>query len=83
MSVQIKNFLKVRHDRALGTILGYAEREIYDRLEATERRDFRRAVIDALNSYHEAALDILRSEDGLTNDEVVAVLERLERHMRT
>lgn len=82
MSVPVKNFLKARRDRALGSILGYAEREIFPRLSASERTSFRNLVLDSLNSYHDSALDLFKSDDGsVRNEEIFNLLERVERHL--
>lgn len=83
MSVQVREFLKNRRDRVLGTILGNAERQIWPKLTQPEREAFRNIVIDAVNSYHDSVLDLVKSDDGARNDEVVALLERLEQRMRT
>lgn len=78
MGVPVRDFLKARRDRALGTILGYAEQNIWAKLEAADRTQLRTVVIDALNSYHDSVLDLVKSEDsGNRNDEVIALLERL------
>jgi len=81
MSVPVRDFLKTRRDRALGAILGYAEREVWKKLDEEERQAMRRVVIDALNSYHDSVLDLIKAEDSTTmrNEEVIAVLERIER----
>lgn len=81
MSVPIRDFLKNRRDRALGAILGYAEREVWKKLDDSERQALRRVVIDALNSYHDSVLDLIKAEDNslARNEEVVALLERIER----
>ena len=83
MSVPGRDFLKNRRDRALGTILGYVEREVWDRLTAEERDALRHVVIDALNGYHDSVLDLVKAEDGtvVRNDEVVAAIQRLERRV--
>jgi hypothetical protein len=80
MGVPIRDYLKNRRDRALGAILGYSEREIYKGLTDEERSAFRRVVLDALNGYHDSVLDLIKAEDATTmrNDEVVALLERIE-----
>lgn len=84
MSVPIRDFLKARRERALGSILGYAERELWARLSAAERQAFRGVTIDALNGYHDSVLDLVKSENGnvLRNEEVVGLLERLDEHLR-
>lgn len=81
MSVSVKDFLKARRDRALGSILGYAERGVFSRLTMEERAAFRQAVLDALNSYHDSVLDIFKSDDAIRNDEILALLERVDRKL--
>lgn len=84
MSIAIRNFLKARRDRALGSILGYAEREIFPKLTSTERLNFRNLVLEALNSYHDSVLDLVKSEQGtVRNEELISMLERLEQHLST
>lgn len=78
MSVPVRDFLKRRRDRAVGTILGYAESHVFGRLSREEQQELRRVVLDAMNSYHDTVLDLVKAEDGVRNDEVVATLERLE-----
>lgn len=82
MSVQVKDFLKARRDRALGSILGYAERELFDQLTQDQQRQLRQVTIDALNSYHDSVLDLVKSEDGLRNEEVANLLTRVDRHLQ-
>lgn len=81
MSVQIRDFLKARRDRALGSLMGHAERNLFDRLSEQERREFRSVVIDALNSYHDSVLDLWKSDDSLRNDELVALMVRVDRFL--
>lgn len=83
MSVPVRDFLKARRDRALGAILGAAERSTWWRkLTDGEREALRRSVMDALNSYHDSVLDLVKSEDttSVRNDELVALLERIDRN---
>lgn len=82
MSVPVQGFLKRRRDRAVGSILGYVEREVFPRLPEDERSRLRRVVLDALNGYHDSVLDLVKAEDGVVrNDEVLAMFERLDRHL--
>lgn len=78
MSVPVRDFLKRRRDRAVGSILGYAEREIFEALSTQQREGLRRTVLDALNGYHDSVLDLVKAEDGVRNDVVVEILERIE-----
>jgi len=83
VSVPIREFLKARKDRALGSILGHAEREFYSSLSREQQQQFRQVTLDALNSYHDSVLDLVKSEDGVRNEEVVALLRQMDRHLRT
>lgn len=83
VGVPIKDFLKRRRDRAVGSILGYAEREIFQDLTPAQRAGLRATVLDALNGYHDSVLDLVKAEDGVRNDYVVEVLERVEQELRT
>ena len=82
MSVPVRDFLKRRRDRAVGSILGYAEREIFRDLSVEQREKLRSVVLDALNGYHDSVLDLVKAEDGVRNDVVVEILERIEREVR-
>ena len=82
MSVPVKDFLKRRRDRAVGTILGYAEREIVKDLSTEQREGFRRVVLDAANGYHDSVLDLVKAENDVRNDYVVEVLDRIDRQTR-
>lgn len=82
MSVAVKDFLKARRDRALGSIMGFAEREIYPKLNTQEKAAFRNLVLDSLNSYHDSVLDLVKSDQGtVRNEELVQMLERLDQHL--
>ena len=80
MSVQIRNFLKARRDRALGMILGTLETDLRTKVSREEWEDIRSVVLDGVNGYHDAVLDLMKSDDGssIRNDEVVAMLSRLD-----
>lgn len=78
MGVPIKDFLKRRRDRAVGTILGFAEREIFDSLSEEQQQKLRRVVLDACNGYHDSVLDLVNADDSTRNDEVIALLERMD-----
>lgn len=81
MSVPVRDFLKARRDRALGGILGYAEREVFRHLDDQGRSALRRVVLEALNGYHDSVLDLVKAEDttAVRNEEVLAALNRFER----
>lgn len=79
MSIPVRNFLKARRDRALGAVLGYAEREVFQKLTPVEQAAFRKVVLESLNSYHDSALDLFKADTGtVRNDEVFDLLTRIE-----
>jgi hypothetical protein len=90
VSVPIREFVKARRDRMVGSILGYAEREIWPKLTADERRAFRKVVLQAADGYHDSVLDLVKAEDGVVRNEELlnvlnrqdAVLSRIEAKMR-
>lgn len=79
MGVSIQDFLGNRRNRAVGSILGNAERTFFAKLTREEQDAFRTLVRDAIGSYHDSVLDLVRAEDGVRNEEIVQVLERIER----
>lgn len=81
MGVPVRDFLKRRRDRAVGSILGYAEREIFKDLSIEQREGLRRVVLDAANGYHDSVLDLVKAEDGIRNDKVIELLESLDRKL--
>lgn len=82
MSVPVRDFLRARRDRSLGAILGYAEREIYPKLSPVEQTAFRKTVLESLNSYHDSALDLFKSDTGtVRNDELISLLARIEERL--
>jgi len=83
VSVPVRDFLKASRDRALGSILGHLEQRVWERLATGERAAVRQVVVDALNGYHERCLDLLKSEDGMRNDEVVVLLRQLDDLVRS
>lgn len=83
MSVPVRDFLKRRRDRAVGSILGYAERELFKSLTPEQREGLRKVVLEAANGYHDSVLDLVKAEDGVRNDKVIEILERLEHQIST
>jgi hypothetical protein len=83
MGVPVRDFLKRRRDRAVGSILGYAERELFKSLTPDQRQTFRSVVLDAMNGYHDSVLDLVKAEDGIRNDAVIDLLERIDQKVTT
>lgn len=79
MSVPVRNFLKARRDRALGSILGVLEEDLRGKVSKQEWEDIRGTVLDGVNGYHDAVLDLLKSEDetSVRNEELLRLLEQV------
>lgn len=83
MGVPVTEYLKNRRNRAVGTILGHIEREVYPKLTQAQRDQLRQVVIDAANSYHDSVLDLVKAEDGVRNEVVIELLERIDGKVST
>jgi hypothetical protein len=53
------DFLAARRRRLVGTLLGYMEENVYDKLSAEEQTALRTQVLAAVNSYYDACLDVV------------------------
>jgi hypothetical protein len=40
-------------------------------------------VLDAMNGYHDSVLDLVKAEDGIRNDAVIDLLERIDQKVTT
>lgn len=83
-SVPVRGFLKRRRDRALGSILGWCERNgVPEAMGQSKWAAFREVVLSALNGYHDATLDLVSAEEDIVrNDHLVTVLEAVERELQ-
>ena len=82
MGVPIQEFLAIRRNRCVGSILGNAERDFFSKLTKAEADAFRTLVRDAIGSYHDSVLDLVRAEDSTRNDLVLEKLTALENTVR-
>lgn len=63
MQEALAEVLKRRKDRTLAVILGVKERECDSFLPPEAQRRLRKAILDAVNDFHEMVLDIVGSYD--------------------
>lgn len=84
MGVPVRGYLKKRRDRALGSILGWSERNGVPEAMGKAKWDaFRENVLAAINGYHDAVLDLVSAEEGVVrNDHLVNVLEAVEQELQ-
>lgn len=79
MSVPVRGFLKKRRDRAVGSIMGWIERNLQDDLSPEQFKGLRDTVLGAVNGMHDATLDLMSAEvDVVRNDHLIEVLEQVE-----
>ena len=85
MSVPVRNFLKARRDRALGSILGVLEDDLRGKVTREEWEDIRSIVLDGVNGYHDAVLDLMKSEDdtSVRNDQIFDLLSAIATDLNT
>lgn len=76
----VRRMLTERRQRLIGTVMTYIEREVYPKLTDAERRELRKRILAAVDSYHDVCLDMLKAsvEDGsVLNDEAARLLARV------
>jgi hypothetical protein len=81
----VRNMLTRQRKRALAIIMGHAERSFYDRLTVEQQTEFRKAVLGAVSSYHEACIDLVESSvnDGMMlNDDAVRLMAELNENLQ-
>ena len=85
MSVPVRNFLRARRDRALGSILGVLEEDLKGKITKAEWDDIRGTVLDGVNGYHDAVLDLMKSEDdtSVRNDAIFDLLTDISNQLGT
>jgi hypothetical protein len=57
----VQKMLRRQYRRAQAIIMGHAERTFYDKLDGDEKAEFRKVVLGAISSYHEACLDLVEA----------------------
>jgi hypothetical protein len=76
-------YLKNRRDRLVGALLGQVEPVVAHRITDQEWAGLRAKIIDAVNSYHDSVLDLVKVDDGVVhNDALIDVLERVEASLK-
>lgn len=78
--VDVRQLLVERRKRAVGTIMAFAERELYPGMSPRQQAEFRGKVLEAIGSYHDLMIDLSRSltGDGVVNTEALDILRRLD-----
>lgn len=72
-------YLKNRRDRLVGSLLGQVEPVVTSKITDQEWAGLRAKIIDAVNSYHDSVLDLVKVDDDVVhNDALIEVLERVD-----
>lgn len=76
----VRKVLTERRKRAVGTIMGFAERRLYSKLTHADQEALREHVLSAIGGYHDVALDLLSAsvdDGGMVNEEALRKLDQL------
>ncbi len=72
---RLRKLLVVQRRRLVGTILGFAERELYPQISKDQQQAFRAKVLTAVEGYHDLVMDIVGVAE---DDNVIINAEALE-----
>lgn len=73
--------------RLVGNLMDHAERHLYPKLSPAEQRAYRDKVLQAVGSYHDVVLDMLKAAgpqpDVLVNEEALRLLRTIHSNTRS
>lgn len=81
----VRNLLGRQRKRAIGVIMGHAERTFWSALSPEQQTAFRKTVLDAVGSYHDACLDLIEASvnDGMVvNEQALAVIAEFNENLQ-
>jgi hypothetical protein len=80
-----KRLLIERRKRLTATIMGRLEQDAFPHLTQAEQRDLRQFVMTAIGSYHEVAIDLMRTVVGEAevNELALELLQRIDHNTRS
>ena len=77
----VGRFLAEQRNRAVGSIMGHIEREVYPLLPPEKRSALRAKVLSAVGVYHDASRDMLKasipSDTVIINTHALELIEQL------
>lgn len=79
------NLVATRGNRCSASILGYLERNIYEShpdITTSEQKAIRQMVLDTINSFKDLAIDIVKSDVAVLNDEWVRKIDEIHEAIR-
>lgn len=71
-----RRLLGERRKRLVGSIMQFAERELYPGMSLKQQAAFRDKVMEAVGSYHDLMIDLMRSlaGDAVVNEQALSLL---------
>lgn len=84
--IDARRLLVERRKRLVGSIMQFAERELYPGMSLKQQQQFRDKVMEAVGGYHDLMIDLVRSlaGDGIVNEDALRLIQeihdRLPRH---
>lgn len=81
---QVLRLITERRRRLVATVMGYAEREIFEQLSDAQQADFRRKIIGAIDDFADLMRDVIKvtSEESVVNDHALRLLEQIHDSQR-
>lgn len=76
----VQNIAKEQRKRLVGSIMEFAEREMYPHLPDDVKKRFREKVLQSTGQYHDMVLDVLKastSESSVVNEAAIELLEQI------
>lgn len=76
---QMLRLLTERRRRLVASIMGYAERELFDQLSTKQQQDFRRKTLTSIDEFCDLIRDVIKisTQDAAVNDHALELLESL------
>jgi hypothetical protein len=76
----IRNLAIEQRKRLVGSLMDYAEKQLYPYLPADVRRGFREKVMQSVGQYHDFVLDSLKasiSDTSVVNEAAIELLQQI------
>lgn len=76
----VRNLAVEQRKRLVGTLMEYAERNLYGHLNQAQQRAYREKVLQAVGAYHDMVLDVLKasvSDGSVTNQVALEMLAEI------
>ena len=79
------NLVATRGNRCSASILGYLENNIYGKhseITTLEQKQIRQMVLDTINNFKDLAIDIVKSDEAVINDEWIKKIDEIHQALK-